>query len=483
MAEIGSLSIAEALSSTGSTSSGLPSQEAERRLREYGPNRVERVRRRPWPLRLLQEFAQFFSIILWIAATLAFLAERSGPGEGMARIGYAIVIVILISGIFSFWQEYRNERTLAALRNLLPQQAKVLRNNNTVALLPVDQLVIGDVILLAAGDNIPADCRLIEAFDVRVNDATITGESLIKVRDAQSCNEAQALRSRNILLAGTSLVSGGGKAVVFATGGQTEFGRIAHLTQTGSTGLSPLRRELAHLSRMIAVLAVVIGLGFFAIGTVIGVPFWRDFIFSIGIIVAMVPEGLLPTLTLALVLAAQRMAKRKVLIRHLTSVETLGSATVICTDKTGTLTENHMRVRELLLGLERYPVSALAGHQDIVKRQRDFFLTAALCHSLHETGAGDKKVLLGNPMEASLVEMGRELLPDFTPSHSIDEISFDADRMRQSVVYESQGDSVLYCKGAPESLYPLCRHISLAGAIRPFDAATRAGQSCAGHDG
>ena len=203
MAAIASLSIAEALSGVGSTDAGLTSQEAERRFRDYGANRVEQVRRRSWPLRLLQEFIQFFSIILWIAAALAFLAEHSSPGEGMARIGYAIVIVILISGIFSFWQEYRNERTLAALQNLLPQQVKVLRNN-MIAQLMVEQVVIGDVILLGAGDNAPADCRLIEAFDVRVNDATITGESLPKVRDAQPCDEGQPLRSRNILLAGTS---------------------------------------------------------------------------------------------------------------------------------------------------------------------------------------------------------------------------------------------------------------------------------------
>ena len=251
MAAIARLSIADALSSVGSVPAGLTSQEAERRFGEYGPNRVEQVRRKPWPLRLLQEFVQFFSIILWIAAVLAFLAEWTSPGEGMARIGYAIVIVILISGFFSFWQEYRNERTLAALQDLLPQQVKV-RRDGEISELTVEQLVIGDIILLAEGDNVPADCRLIEAFDVRVNDATITGESLPKVRDAQPCGADQPLRSRNVVLAGTSLVSGQSTAVVFATGGHTEFGRIAHLTQTSRAGVSPLRRELAHLSRLIA---------------------------------------------------------------------------------------------------------------------------------------------------------------------------------------------------------------------------------------
>jgi sodium/potassium-transporting ATPase subunit alpha len=216
----------------------------------------------------------------------------------MARIGYAIVIVILVSGIFFFWHEYKNERTLSVLLNLLPQQVKVLRDR-AISQLTVEQLVIGDIVLLGAGDNVPADCRLIEAFDACVNDAAITGESPPKVRNADPCEEAQALRSRNLLLAGTSLASGQGKAVVFATGGHTEFGRIAHLAPTGRAGVSPLCRQLAHLSRLIAVLSVAIGLSFFAIDTVISVPFWRDFIFSIGIIGAVVPEGLLPTLTSA----------------------------------------------------------------------------------------------------------------------------------------------------------------------------------------
>ncbi len=472
MPAIANLSIAEALASAGSSPAGLSAAEAARRLEQYGPNRVERVKRQPWPLRLVQEFTQFFSIILWIAAALSFVAEVMSPGEGMARIGIAIIIVILISGLFSFWQEYRNERTLAALQQLLPQQVMVQRDG-ALAELNAEALVIGDVILLEAGDSVPADCRLIEAFDVRVNDATITGESLPKLRDARPSEEGRALRSRNVLLAGTSVVSGQGKAVVFATGGQTEFGRIAQLTQTSGGAVSPLRRELAHLSRMIAVLAVAIGVGFFAIGTMVGIPFWHDLIFSIGLIVAVVPEGLLPTLTLSLVLAAQRMARRDVLIRHLTSVETLGSATVICTDKTGTLTEGRMRVRELLAGLERHAV-AEATRPEVAEWHQALFLAASLCHSLHETQAQGKKRLLGDPMEVALVEMGRAAVRHVPAAKLVDEISFDADRMRQSVVFEAPGGNLLYCKGAPESLLPLCTQIAEAGRVRPLDADVRA---------
>ena len=472
MAAIANLTIPEALASAGSSAAGLSTQEAARRLLQYGPNRVEKVARKPWPLRLLQEFIQLFSIILWIAAALSFLAEAMSPGEGMARIGYALIIVVIISGLFSFWQEYRNERTLTALQQLLPQQVMVMRDGALIEL-TVDQLVIGDVILLEAGDGVPADCRLIEAFDVRVNDATITGESYPKLRDAKPSDEARALRSRNVLLAGTSLVSGEGKAVVFATGGQTEFGRIAQLTQTSAVPVSPLRRELEHVSRMIAALAVAIGVAFFIIGSLVGIPFWHDLIFSIGIIVAVVPEGLLPTLTLSLVLAAQRMAKRNMLIRHLTSVETLGSVTVICTDKTGTLTEGRMQVRELMLGLAHYS-TAEAMRPEAAKRHQAFFLAASLCHSLHETQAGGQKRLVGDPMEMALTAMGRAAVSHIPAAKVVDEISFDADRRRQSVVAAAPAGNILYCKGAPESLLPLCTEISEAGGISRLDDPVRA---------
>ena len=167
------------------TLTGLSSPEALRRLAEYGPNRVEEVAGEPMLLRFLKEFTHFFALILWLAAALAFLAEWSDPGHGMAKVGYAIVAVILVSGLFSFWQEFRVERTLAALRDLLPQQVDVLREGRAVRLL-ADQLVPGEIVLLEQGDNIPADCRLIEAFGVRVNDATITGESVSKLRSGRA---------------------------------------------------------------------------------------------------------------------------------------------------------------------------------------------------------------------------------------------------------------------------------------------------------
>lgn len=219
---------------------------------------MEEVARESILLRFLKEFTQFFALILWLAAGLAFLAEWSDPGQGMAKIGYAILVVIVVSGLFSFWQEFRVERTLAALRELLPQQVDVLREGKAVRLL-ADRLVPGDIVLLEQGNNIPADCRVVEAFGVRVNDATVTGESLSKLRTAGPSAREEIIHAENILLAGTSMVSGEARAVVFATGMHTEIGKIAHLTQTGREAVSPLREQNAYLSRLIGILAMAIG--------------------------------------------------------------------------------------------------------------------------------------------------------------------------------------------------------------------------------
>ncbi|MGA7881563.1 MAG: HAD-IC family P-type ATPase [Terrimicrobiaceae bacterium] len=218
----------------------------------------------------------------------------------------------------------------------MPNATKVVRSG-AVRQVPAAQLVPGDVILLEAGDILPADCRLVEAFSVRVNNATVTGESLPAARDAEQCDEPDPMHSRNTLLAGTSLVSGEAKALVYATGSHSAFGKIALLTQATTDTISPLQIEIGRVSRIIAGLALVLGVIFILIGRAIGLSFWENFIFAIGIIVTNVPEGLLPTVTLALAIGSQRMAKSNALIRHLPAVEALGCTTVICTDKTGTL--------------------------------------------------------------------------------------------------------------------------------------------------
>jgi calcium-translocating P-type ATPase len=445
----------EALTSLRSRAQGLSAEEARRRLAEFGANRIERVRTEHGWRRLLHGFTHFLAIILWLAAALAFFAEYREPGQGMGMLGAAILGVILINGLFSFWQEHRAEQALAALQRLLPHQVKVTRENAPLTL-PAADLVPGDILWLEAGDDIPADCRVLEAFGARVDNATITGESLPLPREAQASTAEELLHARNILLAGTSLVAGEARAVVFATGMHTEFGKIAHLTQTTGAVLSPLQHEIARLSRVIALIAAALGALFFLIGHNLGLSFWASLLFAIGIIVANVPEGLLPTVTLALAMASQRMARRNVLIRHLPSVETLGCATVICTDKTGTLTMNRMEVKQLYAAGRYWEGDA----KEVAEIPKPFFEVALHCHSLRKSNNTE---FLGDPMEVALVRLAQRALPRAEPLPKRDEIPFDSERRRLSTLHATGAGLVLYTKGAPESVLPLCRQIQRGG--------------------
>ncbi|HEY5993028.1 MAG TPA: cation-transporting P-type ATPase [Gallionellaceae bacterium] len=462
--KIHQLTADEAIKSLHSGPQGLSHAAAAGRLLEYGPNRVEEAAREHLVLRLLREFTHFFALILWLAAVLAFVAEFYDPGKGMAMLGVAMLGVIVVNGLFSFWQEHRAEEAIAALRQLLPAQVVVVRENENLRI-PAEELVPGDIVHLGEGDRVPADCRLIEAFGVRVNNATVTGESLPKARNAEPGREEELMEGGNILFTGTSLVSGEAKAVVFATGMHTEFGKIAHLTQAPREALSPLQREIGRLSRLVALLATILGIVFFIIGQFIGLTFWENFIFAIGIIVANVPEGLLPTLTLSLAMATQRMAKRNALIRHLPAVETLGSTSVICTDKTGTLTQNIMQVKRLFLG------GAFYGADEVSPALRDshrsLFETAGLCHNLKAVNGG----WLGDPMEVALARMAQGVVPELAERPRVGEIPFDTDRKRMSVVVKDADGLVLHCKGALEKVLPLCSGAQTGNGVLPLDDA------------
>src|SRR5512139_3981326 len=463
------LTAEESLASLHTSATGLTAAEAQRRLAEFGPNHVEEVGRESLLLRFAREFTHFFAIILWLGAALAFFAESFDPGQGMARLGVAIVGVILINGVFSFWQEYKAERAVEALRQLLPQQVMVSRDGEVVEVLASD-VVPGDIVLLEEGDFVPADARLIEAFGLRVNIATITGESLPKARNADPHPEVSPLIAKNILLAGTSVVSGQARAVVVATGMRTEFGKIAHLTQTVGAVTSPLQREIVRLSRIVAFLASGIGGVFFLIGQALGLPFWENLLFTIGIIVANVPEGLLPTVTLSLAMATQRMAKRNALVRHLPAVETLGSTTVILSDKTGTLTQNRMSVRRLWLGGGFFAANDIAAQSRLAVDHRSLFVNAALCHNLKEVNSHGNHEWLGDPMEVALAAMGRQAAGTLDGYARLDEIPFDTDRKRMSVLCETPQGRMLYCKGALEKVLAACDYVQLDAGIAPLDA-------------
>jgi potassium/sodium efflux P-type ATPase len=491
-----------------SSAQGLSQAEASQRRAKYGANQLEKIAGQSLLGRLLKEFTHFFALILWVAAGLAFFAEWRDPGQGMAMLGYAVLGVIVVNGLFSFWQEYRAEKALIALSNLLPRHTTALRDGHAVQLL-VAELVPGDVVLLAAGDDVPADCRLIEAFGVRVNTSNLTGESLPKSRDTGTTNEEQVALRRDILHAGTSLISGEAKAMVYATGMHTEFGNIARLTQVVHEPLSPLQIEIARLSRLVGLFAILLGAVFFLIGHLLGLSFWGNLIFAIGIIVANVPEGLLPTVTLSLAMATQRMAKKNALVRHLPAVETLGSASVICSDKTGTLTQNRMSMRQvyfsgelldanpaessnqskqsqtsnpfvLSLSKERTAHNSVDVHPSTSSGRTDLlndssspaeplFAIMRHCHDLRRVQRDGHEEWQGDPMEVALLQGA----PDGALFPRVDEIPFDTERKRMSVICDTPQGQMLYCKGAPESVLPLCSEMLLQGKILPLAEAVR----------
>lgn len=459
---IANQSIDDAFASLASGRDGLGAAEIMQRRRQYGPNRVEAAKRDPLLLLLAREFSHFFALILWLAAALAFIANHYDPGQGMRELGLAIIGVIVVNGCFSFWQAYRAEQALAALQQLLPQQVQVRRDGRTETIAASD-LVPGDLLLLGEGAKVPADCRIVDCAGLRVNLATLTGESRPKARSAEPDPALDPLLAHNLLLAGTLIVAGDCSALVYATGSHTEFGRIAHLIQTTGATESPLQKEIHRISRLVAMLALALGVVFFAIGHIIGMPFMANFMFAIGIIVANVPEGLLPTVTLSLALATQRMARRNALVRKLPAVETLGSATTILTDKTGTLTQNRMSVRELFI----------AGHHHLAAerwpRADDLRLRAIarFCHSL-KFPAGQPS---GDPMEIALWQFAGEIPPI---GERDSEIAFDAERRRMSVITrEHDGSGALWCKGAPEMVMPLCSSWLDGDVTQPFDADAR----------
>jgi sodium/potassium-transporting ATPase subunit alpha len=440
---------------------GLSEREARRRFNEYGPNEIREVRKRPLSLKFLSQFTHFLAILLWFAAAMSFLSEYLHPGEGMLSLGIAITAVIFINAVFTFVQEYRAERALAALKKLLPFYVKV-RRDGTEKEIHARMVVPGDVIILSEGDKVPADARLTETCELKVNNAPLTGESEPQLRSHKPF-DGDLSESPNIAFAGTTVSSGSGTAVAFATAMSTQIGRIAHLTSAVETGLSPLQKEIVRATRILATIAAAVGLFFFCLGLLIGRSFWDNFVFAIGITVALIPEGLLPTMTLALSMASQRMAKRKALIKTLSSVETLGAVTTICTDKTGTLTQNKMDVRRLWFDDRIFDVKDVT-----TDNAAELLKVAYLCNNARFIDGLYK----GDPTEVGLFKMAREAIGELSAERRR-EIPFDAERKRMTTLNAIEGKIIAFSKGAAEGLLPLCDHMLIRREKAPMDEALR----------
>jgi magnesium-transporting ATPase (P-type) len=406
----------------------------------------------------------------------------------MPQLCWAIVIVILINGVFSYWQEYQAERAAEAMQALLPRQVTVKRENGE-QLIAATEVVPGDILLLAEGAAIPADARLLVAERLRVDMSSLTGESKPVPRIADDAKVELPVSTAalpNLVFAGTSVVSGRGEAVVFATGANTEFGRIAKITQELTDQPSPLQKELSRVARIVTLLAVAMGGVFFVAGTMLGgLSKVSAFLFAVGIIVANVPEGLLPTLTLSLALGVRRMAGRKALIKRLSAVETLGAATVILTDKTGTLTENEMTVRELWTsgfdyhvggrGYEAFGKLESVGNGYDTKFAEELLRVAALCSDAHVVEQQDLHrgfKVIGDPTEAAILVAASKagISQDVLKSWPrLAELPFDSVRKRMTTIQQIDASPTACVKGAPSELFPRCVCVQWQGATVSLD--------------
>ena len=468
---------------------GLSEGEAERRLAEYGPNEIRKIKGVPLWKKLISHFTHFFAILLWIGGILSFVADQ-------AALGYAIIAVIFINAIFTFIQEYKAEKATEALKKLLPPMATVMRDGNEREI-EASRLVPGDLIILREGDNISADARLISSAELRTNNSALTGESEPVRRNSYPVLEEDVSLSDllNLVFTGTAVAIGSGRAVAYATGMDTEFGKIAAMTQAVETEESPIQLQMKRITKFVAIVAVCLGILFFLLGQyVVKLPFTDNLIFAIGIIVANVPEGLLPTVTLALAMATQRMAKRNALVKKLSSVETLGSTTVICTDKTGTLTQNEMTVRSVWTPWAEVSVSGVGyvpegeflsggnGNGKGNKKRKlsreemarlDPVLKAAVLCNNSRLVEGEEKgsyKIIGDPTEGALLVLGGKsgLEPDkvLKDSMRVSELPFDSSRKMMSVIYHEEGGRVAYSKGAPNVILERCSHILTGDGVR-----------------
>ncbi|MCW8128877.1 MAG: cation-translocating P-type ATPase [Planctomycetota bacterium] len=476
---------AEALRELGCDAErGLDAAAAAERLRVEGPNRLHEAPPLPAWRRFLAQFADIIVGMLIVAALLS-----GWHGEWADAL--AIVAIVLLNGILGFVQEEKAERALQALQSLSSPMTKVHRGG-ALKSLPAAEIVPGDLIELEAGDYVPADARLLTSFAMRVQEAALTGESLPVDKNAGAAvAEAAPLGDRSTMAyAGTVVSAGKARALVVATGMRTELGRIAGLLQREERQPTPLQRRLAELGRVLVVVCLAIVAVIFTLQMLRGGQWLDVLMLSVSLAVAAVPEGLPAVVTMSLALGLQRMVRRNALVRKLPSVETLGSVTVICSDKTGTLTRNEMTVREIHAGAQDYsvggsgyaPQGAFArGGQEVACAEEadlaEVLRIGAWCNNAEVVPKpqGEGWQVIGDPTEGALVVAARKAGLETPRPKVLYEIPFDSDRKRMSVVLRApDGKALMYAKGAPESLLPLCSHEFRGGQRVPLSDERRA---------
>ncbi len=468
-----------------STPTGLTEVEASRRLVEYGPNELQAARRiSPWTI-LLEQFKNVLILMLLVATALsAFL------GHGIEAI--SIAVIVLCAALLGFVQEYRAERATEVLREMAAPTATALRDRGEVEI-PARNLVPGDVVLLRAGDKIPADVRLIEAVNLQIEEAALTGESVPVAKDAAPLTNGElALGDRkNMAYAGTAATYGRGRAVVVTTGMHTECGKIAEMLQTVETGKTPLQENLDKVGHALAWAALAVVTAIVAVGLLRGQSFIEMLLLGIALAVAVVPEALPAVVTISLAIGVQRMVKRHALMRRLPAVETLGSVSVICSDKTGTLTKDEMTVRKIFVAGQMLDVSG-AGYEPRGRFSHDgltiepsdpltlLLRAAALASDAHivHSEADGRWHVKGDPTEGALVvvaaKAGLNKADLELQCPRVHEIPFTSETKRMTTLHSEPEDVVAYSKGAPEMVLDSCVRQMTADGATALDIESRA---------
>jgi sodium/potassium-transporting ATPase subunit alpha len=428
---------------------GLTTAEAAARLQELGRNSLGAPARFHVVRTLFRQLTNFFSILLDVAAVLCFVADVMHPGQGMNALGWALLVVSLLNALFAFFQEYRAEKAMQALAKFLPQRLVLRRDGDEIEAL-AEEVVPGDVLLIEEGDRISADARLVHSNDLLVNNAPLTGESA-PVALTENAVAGRLIDSTNIVFAGCTVLRGSGVAVAFATGERTQFGRVAVLSREIPRPASPLQRQTTHMVRVLTVIAVTMGVTFFVYGMFVGRPLLLNMVFMLGIIVANVPEGLLPTFTLSLAMGSLRMARKKVLVRSLNSVEALGSVHAICTDKTGTLTLNQLSIARI--------VDAQGNDVQVGQPLRAELIRLGLIAS--EAHRQDER-WVGDPLDVALAEtcVAEGGVADRIVQQTVRHFSFDLGKRRAAGLWQGASEAVFAVKGAWEALRPLITQLA-----------------------
>jgi Ca2+-transporting ATPase len=495
------LSVNAAYQELSTSAAGLTAAEARQRLDKFGPNELQTGHKiSAWKI-LLDQFKNVLLVILIIATGLSI-----ATGHGTESIIIAIIVFFAVA--LGFFQEYRAERAMEALQQMAAPSATAIRDGQEVQV-PARELVPGDVILLKAGDKVPADCRLTEVHNLQAEEASLTGESVPSEKQAaELAGTGLAPGDRtNMAFAGTSITYGRGRGLVVGTGMSTEFGKIAKMLQGIEQAPTPLQQNLDRVGRVLAVVALVI------VVVIVGLGLWRReethqtvmdlLLFGVALAVAVVPEALPAVVTVSLAIGVQRMVKRNALVRRLPAVETLGSTSVICSDKTGTLTKDEMTVQQLFVADERYDVSGAgyepsgefsqAGQKAELKLPLVELLQAGVLSSdaqLQRDKETDQWHIKGDPTEGALIvaaaKAGLEKPKLDEQFPRVDEIPFSSDTKRMTTLHETSDGTVAYVKGAPEILLRSCTQYRTSEGEAPLDEAElervmQAGRSMAEH--